>query len=415
MRILAISLLRLGDLILQRPLIEGLKKKDPQSEIHLLINRQFSQVEFLFSGLVDRFIYFDREVFQKSCGENEFNIFWGVQHLKDFVSEVNCNDYDSIYNLTHNRLTAHISGLVQARNRYGIYSKQGGFFGLTNPWIQFFNNYFGRPEAAGFHYTELLAKSLEIPLPAPSIRWRRPNGKNLILVQTLTSDPKKNWSLQKYAQLVEKLKTQCMVKVLGASFEKEILVKYFSEEDLLICGFEEAAKNLSEAALLITGDTSVKHLAALYEVPTVELSLGSSQPLQVGAYSNQSVILQTRVGCGPCPHSQPCSQTSHVCGDRLSVECVYEAAHMLMGLKRADWEVFAQTHQELNLFKTEIRSLLGWIVQCLSIGQKDKFEEVMQKKMMIVEELDRRHQAMNKGVSHEQRTRKLSDSGPQAS
>lgn len=415
MRILGISLLRLGDLVLQKPLIEGLRKMHPQSEIHLLVNKQFAQVEFLFAGLVDKFIYFDREAFQKSCGEKEYNILWGYKHLREFVAGVNTTSYDSVYNFTHNKLTAHLMGLIPAKNRMGIYSQQGAFYGLTNPWIQFFNNYFGRSEAAGFHYTELLARALEIPLEQGPIQWRRPSGKRTVLIQPLTSDPKKNWDLKKYRALADKLlqSTSYQVRVLGAPFERDQLLAHFSEENLLICDFQGAESALKESALLITGDTSIKHLAALQDVPILELALGSSQPLQVGAYSNNSVILQSRVSCGPCPHSEKCSQSSHRCGEQLAVEAVYDAARMLLNLDRPAWESLAQKNADLNVLKTEIRHLMGWTVQCLSMATKNKFDEVIQAKTMIVEELNRRAD-LSKGVANEQRTRKLSVSGAEA-
>ncbi|MBC7371631.1 MAG: glycosyltransferase family 9 protein [Bdellovibrionaceae bacterium] len=416
MKILGMSLLRLGDLVLQRPLIEGLKLKHPGSEIHLLINKQFSQVEFLFAGIVDRFIYFDRDQLQKSCGENEFNIFWGLQNLKTMVAELNEEHYEVIYNFTHNRLTAHIAGLVNTKFQFGIYSEQGRFHGLNNPWIQFFNSYFGTPDAAGFHYTELLAKALEIPLKAASSKTTKANGQKLILIQPLTSDRKKNWQIESYQKLAKRIfiETDYSVRILGAPFEKEILSSYFSESELLICDFEEASNHIRSAALLVTGDTSVKHIAALHEVPILELSLGSSQPMQTGAYSHDSMILESRVACGPCPHSAPCSQSSQKCAEQMSVDAVFAATLRMIGIAKTPWIAFAQRYTEMNVYRTQINHGIGWTIECLSVGQKNNLDEVLQRKMMIVEELDRRHHATSKGAANE-RTRKLPDSGAEAS
>ena len=61
MKLLVVSLLRLGDIIQQKPLLEGLRRQFPQARIHLLINRQFSQVSQLLGNTVDQYIYFDRE------------------------------------------------------------------------------------------------------------------------------------------------------------------------------------------------------------------------------------------------------------------------------------------------------------------------------------------------------------------
>ncbi len=405
MIILGISLLRLGDLILQRPLIEGLRRKHPRSEIHLLLNKQSAQAEFLFEGLVDRFIYFDRELLQKSCGEPEYNIFWGYRQLRDLVEEINHIDYGVAYNFTHNRLTAHLMGLINAHQRIGIYSQGGQFCGLSNPWIQFFNNYFGKIEAAGFHYTELLAKAMDIPLSHGAIKLQSQTSKKTILIQALTSDTKKNWGLSKFLSLVNILEqeTSFEIKVLGAPFERELLTEVFADHNLLICDFKEASVAMRNSALLITGDTSVKHLAALYDMPILELALGSSQPLQVGAYSNKSIILQSRVSCGPCPHSQKCTQPTHRCGETLPVVAVYEAARILLNLEFHDWGSFADRHAELNILRTEIHNVMGWTVQCLSLTQKNQFDKVIQNKTMIVDELNHRLQ-LSKGVLHEQRT-----------
>ncbi len=57
MKILVLSLLRLGDIIQQEPLLRALRAKHPEAQIHLLVNRQFAQVEKLMQGLVDRYIH----------------------------------------------------------------------------------------------------------------------------------------------------------------------------------------------------------------------------------------------------------------------------------------------------------------------------------------------------------------------
>jgi ADP-heptose:LPS heptosyltransferase len=420
MTILVISLLRLGDLILQRPLIEGLRRKHPGCEIHLVANRQFNGCEFLFEGLVARFHYFDREALQKSSGENQYNILWGFAKLQAFVASVNSHSYEHVYNLTHNRLSAHLAGLISAKRYHGLHAAEGKFLGLNTPWIRFFNAYFGRPEATGFHYTELLALALDIPLAASAQRESsvvpRSEGAGAILLQPLTSDVKKNWRIEGFLEVARRLKqeTALPVLILGAPFERGRLETIIPADFLRICELDEAAALIRSASLLVTGDTSIKHLAAMYDTNILELSLGSSQPLQVGAFKNDSIILQPRVSCGPCPHSEPCAKTRHLCGDELTVDAVTEAALALVGNAAKDWMKFAYDHPELRVFATAIRPVVGWTVECLSIADKSKFDEVLQQKTMIVEELNRRQEA-SKGVSHEQRFRSLPERGTEAS
>lgn len=416
MKILVISLLRLGDVLLQVPLLRGLKERYPGCEIHLMVNRQFAQVEGAVQDVVDKILFFERELLQNSCAKKECNIFWGYERLRSDVQEIKQTEYDLLYNFTHNRLSAFLAGLIPAKERKGIYAIRGNFFGLSNPWIQFFNRYFGAPEAMGFHYTELLAKSLEIPLPYFSLQRRLPSVKTKILIQPLTSDSKKNWNLKNFSMLAKILPdiSGCEVVVLGAPFEKQILQGHFEESQLKICPLVDVIDLLKETRLLITGDTSIKHLAALFDVPTLELALGSSRPLQVGAYSNNSVILQSRVECGPCPHSEPCSRSYHLCGQNLRLDAVTTAANLMLQGERDSWTSFAQAHHELNIFMTSIRPVFGWSIESISPASKEYFDHVNQRKMMVVGDLDRRHQEMLKEDRNAQRTGKLPDGGAQA-
>ncbi|MEN0060386.1 MAG: lipopolysaccharide heptosyltransferase-I, partial [Bdellovibrio sp.] len=68
MKILVLSLLRLGDIIQQGPLLRGLRQKYPQAQLHVLAHSQFSQAEKILEGVVDRWIYFDREAVQRGLG-----------------------------------------------------------------------------------------------------------------------------------------------------------------------------------------------------------------------------------------------------------------------------------------------------------------------------------------------------------
>ncbi len=77
MKILVLSLLRLGDIIQQEPLLKGLREKHPSAEIHLLLNRQFASVERVLDSVVDKYIYFDRESLQKAW-EKRPTIFYGL-------------------------------------------------------------------------------------------------------------------------------------------------------------------------------------------------------------------------------------------------------------------------------------------------------------------------------------------------
>ncbi len=338
MKILVLSLLRLGDIIQQAPLLKGLREKHPDAEIHLLLNRQFANVEKILEGVVDRYIYFDREAFQKGLGEPAYNILWSYTQVENLVKGLNQESYDVAINLTHNKLSAYLMGAIQALQKRGLYQEEGRFKGLSNRWLRYFNDRFSGNQKSLFHYVELLGKAFDIPVRATPFVARKKN--KLVLLQCLTSDAKKNWGLERYFDLKRTIEVSLVdyeVCVLGAPFERESLLKVFSEKDLLICDLPEARKHLQNADLLVTGDTSIKHMAAQVGTPLVEIAIGSSDVVKTGAYTNQAVILSSEVACAPCTHSQACSQSSHLCAEDVTVEKVFAAVwDQLSGEKIAE-------------------------------------------------------------------------------
>jgi len=131
------------------------------------------------------------------------------------------------------------------------------------------------------------------------------------------------------------------IKILGAPFEKERLSFVFGDKDLLICDLQEVQQYLKDAELLITGDTSIKHIAAQIGTPIIEIAIGSSDPQKTGAFSKNKTVLQTMVPCAPCGHSQACFQKSHVCAEEITVDAVFAAvwSHLSGDSKRKNVEV----------------------------------------------------------------------------
>lgn len=338
MKILVLSLLRLGDIIQQAPLLKGLREKNPHAEIHLLLNRQFANVEKILDGVVDHYIYFERETLQKSLGDASANILWSYQQVEKLVESLNSQGFDQAINLTHNKLSAYLMGTLEVADKRGLYQADGRFQGLSNRWLRYFNDRFSGTQKSLFHYVELLGKAFDIPVQTESAVTPRKKSK-LVLLQCLTSDQKKNWGLERFSQLKRTIEISLVdyeVMVLGASFERESLLEFFSEKDLLICDLPEARKHLQSAALLVTGDTSIKHMAAQIGTPIVEIAIGSSDPSKTAAYSSQAVVIQTQAGCAPCVHSQACPQPTHICAEDVSVEQVFGAVwDQLSGEKMA--------------------------------------------------------------------------------
>ncbi len=349
MKILVVSLLRLGDIIQQIPLLRGLRSQYPDAEIHLLVNKQFSQIESIVEGLVTEIHYFDRENLQKSIGDARYNILWPYQQISNTLELLNSLEFDRVYNFTHNRLSAYLIGLMHAPAIVGLFYRDGHFLGLSGSWMRYLNERFSGNSHSLFHYVEVLSRALNIPISQDHQVLPFSGKEKIVLFQCLTSDSKKNWKLDRFVALkktIELALVDYKVRILAAEFEKDRLLRFFDEDDLIICNLAEAQEHLKRARLLVTGDTSIKHLAAQVGTPLVELVLGSSDFLKTRAFTDLAISVKTQAPCAPCTHAQKCYQSSHLCAEDISVEKVFSAVWDI--LSKESWKPLLPTLVEVE-------------------------------------------------------------------
>lgn len=351
MKILVLSLLRIGDIVLSAPVLRGLRERYPDAEIHLLINSQFSQITALLP-YINRVLLFDREGLQKGLGDGRIPVFDSFDRLVETVDALNAEHYDWAINLTHNRLSGWMMNLIEAKDRSGLCFDPQGRATFGSNWFRYLNTQVDAEGDEVFHFADVFRFALGLSDDAASGAQRSALNETVrgraeadafiegafgvdgefIAVQALTSDVKKDWGLERYAETlihIARVNPSARFAVLGAPFERERLMPLIErlvgsdvKASLAILSFEGAFSLLRKARLLLTGDTSVKHLAAAARTPIVEVSLGSSDLHRTGAYLHGSVIVQSREACAPCVHSKPCHRESHFCATRIAPEVV---------------------------------------------------------------------------------------------
>jgi ADP-heptose:LPS heptosyltransferase len=344
MRILVLSLLRIGDIALSAPALRGLRDKYPSAIIHVAINRQCRSIAPLFP-YIDSFIEFDRENIQQGLGEAQRPVFESYERLIRWIDEINIEPYDLAINLTHSRISGWLMGLIDAKSRLGLCLDPQGQASFGNPWFRYLNAQVGSESSEVFHFTDVfrfaldiddsqgrLQTLLETDQGKLEIRHLPGDKTNRICIQPLTSDAKKDWSLDGYGRalaMFSKLEPSSEILILGAPFERDRLsgwVENLKEQGvkatLAILTLEGAFSLLKNSRMLLTGDTSIKHLATAARTAILELALGSADPYRTGAYRNGSVIVKSKEGCAPCVHSRACHQKTHACAARFSPDLI---------------------------------------------------------------------------------------------
>lgn len=330
MKILIVSLLRSGDLIMHLKAIEN-HLPDANIQFVILTHRQNRNLEFLLPKGT-RFFYFDRELVQKSMKEDFLPHDAGFRHYEALIKDLNSFQFDFVYNFTNTKFSALLLSQVKAKKSVGLLY-QDGTFRISDPQghIKRLN---AQPRSRR-HLIEVFNNSLLNLAETPNSvsKQNKPPAKNLCF-QVLTSDSKKNWPHDNWLQLVKLIATELpeyKIHLLGSPQEESILFKYYNDyrEHIKILSFEEVYNLLQESTLLITGDTSIKHLASFTHIKILELVLGSSDPIETGVYSKNGYFLYSPETCQPCSHSKNCDY-HYQCHNRISPQTALGAIKYIL-------------------------------------------------------------------------------------
>lgn len=389
MKILVVSLLRIGDVILITPVLRGLKLKYPTAEIHLLINRESESIAPLLPE-VDQIWYFDRQLIQESLGEADLSLAEGFLRARELIHNLKGQKFDYALNLTHTKLSGWLTGMLECEVRAGLSILENRTPAISSHWFRYLNEYSAITGSDSFHYADIFyfGSGLEGSTPAFCLKetekgraeaatWisERPT----ILIQTRTSDDKKNWPLNSFLEMVKLLsilRPGYEFILLGAPHEAEGLEPLACQlrqaeipVQLAICSLEGAFSLLKRARLLITGDTSIKHMASAADCRTLELSIGSSQFQKTGAFNPHNIIIQSRQACAPCPHNSPCSRQTHACAEQIAPEPVALIASKLLDRDMAQIRVTAEEYaDQISVYKTNWSESGLW--QAISMAGK---------------------------------------------
>jgi ADP-heptose:LPS heptosyltransferase len=318
-KILVLSLLRLGDFFQQQPLLEELRQEG--NEVHVLINEGLAAVPGLFPQF--RFHIFPRETAQRILAHPQCNALGAFAAVSELVDRLNAENFDRIENWTHQTLSAHLMDLLTAPDKKGARFENGRLVEAEGG-LRYLNENWGPARAASFQWIDAVARAMShTSARLPSADFHRTGA---IYLQVLTSDAKKNWSLDHWRRLADVLVEQGEdVRILCAPFEEKILREKWGDAfPLCVLGLSDLRESLATAKLVVTGDTSVAHLAALQRAPVLGIYLGSADPRKTAPRQNGARILWASTACSPCRHRDDCSQPRHFCGDEMSFETVQQ-------------------------------------------------------------------------------------------
>lgn len=146
-----------------------------------------------------------------------------------------------------------------------------------------------------------------------------------------TNSRAKRWSVERYAELADRLNGDLDVNVLLVGSNDEIpiaesVLSLAATRPISIVGktsMDEIAAILSEVDLLISNDMGLAHLAPAVGALTIVI-FGPTNPDTTAPFSRNSMVIREPVDCSPCM-LRDCP-IDHRCMTRISVEQVFDQA-----------------------------------------------------------------------------------------
>ncbi|MBF0293303.1 MAG: glycosyltransferase family 9 protein [Nitrospinae bacterium] len=333
--ILILNLTRMGDLIQTTPLIHGLREQNPDCRITMLANAKFAGILKFVEG-VDELVTLDIHQFASKGGEEETDLLKVYEYLDGVGAELKTKKFDQIINLSHSKLSAALSLLLNIPDGRGFLSTPRGSRIIRNPWLVYFTSFLAFRRFNRFNLVDMYVRGADLT-PGPSTRLAlKPDeaaivetrakmeamgvkdGDILVGFQAGASREDRRWNPRNFAKVGDALAESMNAKIVlfGSASEKKLgdeIELAMTAPVINLMGktsLPELVAWVKRANLLVTNDTGTMHIGAAVGTPIVALFFVHARCEETGPYCDGAIILQSDISCAPCAHNAPCDHYS---------------------------------------------------------------------------------------------------------
>ncbi len=335
--ILVVKLSSIGDVVHSLPFLEVLKQGFPHARIDWLVEEAASSILFEHPG-IDRLILSRRKSWQKKMTTGlEFISVW--HEGKRLFKDIRLRNYDLVIDL---------QGLFRSGMLVGI-SKGARKIGMTGA-REFAGFFLNEPPVTVSYEQHAVDRYLEIAayLGCDTTSWEgsipvsesdrnaaqklvNRNGRRTAPIVAINPGARwktKMWLPERMASLADRIQRElsCDVVFTGSDQDRMMI-------DQMIDAMEKKALNLAGktslrelaalydiSRLLITADTGPMHIAAAMGCPVAAI-FGPTDPLRTGPYGKGHCVIQEKVDCGPC-FRKKCD--SMICMKQITVDRCFD-------------------------------------------------------------------------------------------
>lgn len=295
----------IGDVIITFPLIKSLRTFFTKAEIDILIRPKAREI-------LKKCFYIDKIIVSSSKMSDLKNAF----NLRSKNYDVVINPRPDSYLFNHL-----LSFIINSKRRIGFAMKGGGFF-LTDiiPWekkniVQLLLNILpllGKPRK------EIKLSEIDISIDSEDEAYvdkllekeKISNYRFLVGINPFAHHPF-IWPLKNYKKVVKVLVEKYEAKVIFIGEDKvkdeiDKLQKLISFPTVSLAGkttLSQLIALIKRLNLLITVDSSPRHIANMVGTPVITLRNGANSNILWGSYDQNDILLYHDVSCSPCGKS----------------------------------------------------------------------------------------------------------------
>ncbi len=310
----------IGDAVLLIPAIRALRGQYPLARIHVLAETRNSGV-FCLCGELASVRCYDRLADLAGVLAGRYDLVIDTEQWHHF-SAVLVRLLRGVYTLgfaTNLRQRLFTCSVAYEQARYEVDS----FLSLLEPLgisrPDFGNRWLEIPQRVretADNFLAGLARPFVVIFPGASIAERR-------------------WETSRFAELAGQLVAEGMdLVVLGGHVDRDAGAEIVRRGGLNLAGqtsLQETAAILQSAALLVSGDSGVLHLAVGLDTPTVSL-FGPGRQQKWGPRGERHVVLNQNLPCSPCTTfgTTPACEKRGACLEAISVHDVMDAVRKVL-------------------------------------------------------------------------------------
>ena len=320
-KIAVLQLSRIGDIIMSLPVIESLSDQYKGDKIYFFINGMFEDLlpESPFFKIIP--VHFNT-LFEKLATVDTIEDSLDVldDHLDDYFN----TSFDLVINLSSQKVSAILTSLLIARNRYGLTFSSDESLISPHPGLSLFTKIKTGRRINWVHQVEIFLSAVNHHKPHPmhqtgrylfgdrldELAGKRMVNEKYILVSSGASLPQKELGKGFLESILQSILANTDYKIVLSGIEEEANGnKNFSltnsERIIDYTGktknFRQLLNLIHHAECLISNDSGPMHIASLLNRKNIAFSIGSAFFPETTGYNSNVLVFTPQHECYPCP------------------------------------------------------------------------------------------------------------------